>query len=71
MTYCSGSTGSTQSLRSAIPYDVHLLESDNSTRHHLVEDGQEAIYVMLCVDDLDDDWQFEREARDFRGVKSI
>src|ERR1700692_3734070 len=50
--------------------DLHFFESYETTAHHAVQPRQEAIDLVLAIDDLDHQGQIFRKAQDLRGVKS-
>src|SRR5579883_844302 len=61
-------TGSAR-LRPVVEH-LDLLDRDQSTRHHGVEERQECIDLLLGIDDLDHDRQILRQAQDLGGVNA-
>src|SRR5579863_4239867 len=56
--------------RGAVAQHLHLLEGDETARHHLLEHRHERLDVVLAVDDLDHDRQILRQAQDLGGMQA-
>src|SRR5437588_12200138 len=48
--------------------DVHFFERDETAANHLVEGGEDLIYLLLGLHALDDNWEIERQIEKSRGV---
>src|SRR5579871_4375690 len=69
LTRCYGFRWLRCGLVQAVAQDLHLLQRDQTARHHGVESGQELVDLVLAVDDLDHQRQVFGQPQDLRRVQ--